>query len=71
MLYKIDYTTRNERAVGSKWMNNVADKTEAVTRFMDNFFVTHPGDAVRIELITRVDLIGDLSRLDVIDAATK
>lgn len=69
MLYKIDYTTRNEHAVGSKWVNHAADKTEAVTRFMNNFFATHPGDAVRIELVTSVEMIGDLSNVDVLDAA--
>lgn len=71
MLYKIDYTTRNESAVGTKWLNNVADKDEAVTRFMDNFFTAHPGDAVRIELVTLIEIIGDLDNMDVIDAATQ
>ena len=70
MLYKIDYETRSGNS-GSKWENFAADKTEAVKRFMDNFFRTNPGDAVRIDLVTEVEIIGDLSGVDFIDDAVE
>ena len=69
MLHKIDYTTRNERKAGTRWVNHAADSTEAVKRFMNDFFVRSPDDAVRIDLITTVEIAGDMSGIDLIDEA--
>jgi len=71
MLYKIDYTTRNERKSATRWVNHAADSTAAVKRFMNDFFVRSPDDAVRIDLITTVEIVGDMSSIDMIDAAVK
>ena len=68
MLYKIDFTGRNERKSGTKWINYVADSTEATKIFMESFFSENPGDAVRIDHITEVELTGDLSGVEIIDA---
>ncbi len=59
MLFQIEYTTRNEKTHTSEFVDFVPDKTEAVKRFMGRFFEAHPGDAVRIDLIREVEVIGD------------
>jgi len=69
MLYKVDFVRRNDRSAGAKWVNHAANHEEALTRFMDWFFRTHPDDAVRPERILEVSLIGDMSCVDLIDEA--
>ena len=71
MIYKIDYTQHSNEAVGggSKWVNNVADQTEAVKKFMNWFFETYPNQKIRLEGIMAVEFVGDMSAVDVIDAA--
>lgn len=71
MLYKIDYTARGNgiESSGTKWVNNVADHVEATKRFMEWFFLAQPGCRVRMAGITEVELIGDLSGVDLIDEA--
>jgi hypothetical protein len=64
MLYKIDYTKRSDRERESQFVDFVVDSTEAVKKFMNNFFKDHPHDAVRIEGITQVEIIGDASSLN-------
>lgn len=72
MLFKIDYTKRNDHKQGSDFVNFAADEVEATKSFMDNFFRHNPGDAVRIDRITKVEITGDMTTaIDVIDAATK
>ena len=69
MLYKIDYIRRSTMQEESKFVNHVADQTEAVKRFMDWFFANNEGDAVKPVRSTCIEMIGDLSNVDVIDAA--
>jgi len=69
MLYKIDYTRRSDLSTGSKWVNHAADKTEAIKRFLAAFFKATKFDGIRIDLITEVEIIGDLSDIDLIDEA--
>ena len=71
MLYKLDYTTRNKKEQGTKWVNFAADRTEAVTQFMDWFFAKQPDDAVRVELVTEVQIVGDMGAIDLIDQVAK
>jgi low affinity Fe/Cu permease len=69
MLYKIDYTTRNMRDTGSRFINLAINKTEAVKAFMDWFHDKYQADAVRIDLITEIEFVGDGSALAEIDDA--
>ena len=71
MLFKVDYTKRGDgrESTDSKWVNFVADKTEALKRFMDWFFSTAPAYRVRVDGITEVEFVGDLSGIDLIDGA--
>lgn len=69
MLYQIDYTRRSDMARLTKYINHAADETEAITRFMDWFHSAHRNDAARPEKITTIEFTGDLSQMDVIDAA--
>lgn len=64
MVYKIDYTDRNNRALHERFVKMAADKTEAVTRFMDWFFRANPDNAVRIELITAIEFTGDMAAME-------
>ncbi len=68
MLYKIDYITRNKSRVGEKYVNFAADRTEGVSRFMEWFFANHPEDAVRIDHVMEIEIVGDLTGLDLIDS---
>lgn len=68
MLYKIDYKTRSGKT-GEKFVNNAADRTEAVKRFMDWFFANNPDDAVKPTATMEIEFTGDLSQIDFIDAA--
>ena len=72
MLYKIDYTARGagREVQGSKWVKFASDRTEAVSKFMDWFFVAHPHSKVRLDGLTDVELIGDMSAIEAIDDAT-
>ena len=69
MLYLVQYTRRNKRNSGEKWVNHVADATEAVRAFYDWFFRENSTDGVKIDRVLGVEFTGDLSTIDVIDAA--
>lgn len=71
MLFKIDYTQLSDRSRKTKFVNHAADKTEAVTRFMDWFFRAHPRDSVLPREVTEIEFIGDLSGIDLIDGAVR
>lgn len=73
MLFKVDYTSKSGEVVeeNSKWVNFAADAVEATRRFMDWFFSSHPGQEVRVNRLTEVEIIGDLSGVDFIDEATQ
>jgi hypothetical protein len=71
MLYKINFRTRsNTDETHSRWVRFATDRTEAVTRFMDWFFKQAPDDAVRVEEVMEVSLVGDMSAIEAIDDAT-
>jgi len=63
MVYKFDFTKRNDKSCGSVLIDYVADEVEATKKFMRDFFVENPGDAVRIDSIRQVEFIGDASAL--------
>lgn len=69
MLFKIDYAEKSadETVLATKWVNFASDKTEAVKRFMNWFFAEHRSSKVRIDLITEVEFVGDLTAIDAID----
>jgi hypothetical protein len=63
MLYRFDYTTRNEKVTSQKYVDFAGDSVEATKVFMNGFFADNPGDAVRIEKITEIEFTGDMSQL--------
>lgn len=69
MLFKIDYAEKyaDETVLATRWVNFASDRTEAVKRFMNWFFAEHRSSKVRIDLITEVEFVGDLTAIDAID----
>ena len=63
MLFQIRYTKRSDHEQADELVDFVADQTEAVKKFMAWFFENWPGDAVRIDLVRQIEVIGDASIL--------